>query len=263
MLLFMQVSPAERALLLITSASLHAARATQHNQDLSTVLSTQQLGPRPHSARPLQAPAPTVAGNQSTCAAGDCMPEAGAEDSPVQVASRDDEAAAAMLAAAVAAAMAAEQEAVQAQPPVQSVQGVGDAAAQDRSPTRKQQEQQETAGRTTPHDQQQQQRRLSMTLQNQGSLKHAALTCGIDMPVDATARIFSNATAAGSKQQASGGRYPSAAKPLSAPAAADDGDSAENGVDEVQGVFISEADVEEYLQVEKARLTSRCGSYVL
>jgi hypothetical protein len=282
-LLPLQVSPTERALLLTTSASLHAAKTTQHNQCLSTVLSTQQLGTRPLSARPLQPPAATAVGNRSTCAASDSLQEAAtaadnqftcgaseslrkacAEDTPVEDVTEgdDDEAAAAMPTAAVAAAMAAEQGAAQEQQPLQSMQNDQDPGAQDRSHTRRQQEQQETAGPRTQHDhhqqqqhdqqqqqQQQQQRRLSMTLQGQGSLRDAALTCGIDMPVDATARIFAPAAASGNQQA------PSASRCLSAAGAA--AEDAQDGVPEVRGVFISDADVDEYLQVEKARLTAR------
>jgi hypothetical protein len=172
-----------------------------------------------------------------------------AEDRQKEDAVEDEEAAAATL----AAVLAAEQGPAQEQQPEQGLQAEDAVAAQGKSSACKQQE---TAGHRTQCDQQQQQQRwLSMTLHNQGSLKDAALTCGIDMPADATVRIFAAAAAAGSKQPVAGSRCPSAAAPAAAVAVASD--SVETGAPDVQGMFIGEADVDEYLQVEKARLTAR------
>lgn len=243
-----QVLPAERALLLTSAASLQAAAAGRSTQGLATVLQTQQF------VRPQSAPALPPAAASDSNAHLDMfglpvsMTEASAEPcaGPAATAAAPaDTDPAAEEAAAVVVALVAQQQGQQE----------GGCSSQ--------------GGVEVQRDmrQQQQHRRLSATLQHQGSLREAAVTCGVDVPLDRTTVGVTGAPTACSQQRA--GAPPSAcsspaasARPSTAAAAAAAAAADENaggwspGVHE--GVFsISDAEVQEFLQVQKARLLAR------
>jgi hypothetical protein len=107
---------------------------------------------------------------------------------------------------------------------------------------------------------QQQQQQQQPRLQYQGSLRAAALACGIDLPLDA---VTSASDSSGRSRHIAFGRRSAAQSTdprtaaAAAAAAAAGGAGACSVTREVEGVFLSDAEVDEYLQVEKARLLAR------
>lgn len=113
-----------------------------------------------------------------------------------------------------------------------------------------------------------QQRPQPLALQYQGSLRQAAVACGIDVDeggaVDATSQLDRQLLEAGRSPQLPAREASAAAAAARAfrpsPTAAGAGVCAGvNGCndDDAFGVFMDDAEVEEYLQVEKARLLTR------
>lgn len=113
-----------------------------------------------------------------------------------------------------------------------------------------------------------QQRQQQLPLQYQGSLREAAMACGIDVDeggaVDATRQPAKQPLGTSRSPQLPAGEAAALAAAIrafrSSPTAAGAGVCAGvNGGndDDVFGVFMDDAEVEEYLQVEKARLLTR------